>query len=57
MVHAVPAKAMEMIPACVPVRRHPKPEEIAQAIFFLASNNASFITGVTLPANGGKYMI
>jgi len=35
MVQAVPAKAMEEVLSSVPVRRLAKPEEIAQAIFFL----------------------
>ena len=30
------------------------PEEVAQAICFLGSDDASFITGVILPVDGGK---
>lgn len=38
----------------LPLKRLGQPEEIAQAIVFLASNNASFITGEIVHVNGGK---
>jgi NAD(P)-dependent dehydrogenase (short-subunit alcohol dehydrogenase family) len=38
----------------VPLKRAGRPEEMAQAIVFLASDKASFITGSTLAADGGK---
>ena len=37
----------------VPMQRFGEPSELAEAIFFLASPAASFITGVTLPVDGG----
>ncbi|MEO9247176.1 SDR family oxidoreductase [Citricoccus nitrophenolicus] len=37
----------------IPLGRTSEPEEIASAITFLASDDASFITGVTLPVDGG----
>ena len=40
--------------AGVPLKRAGKPEEIAQAIVFLASERASFITGQVIGVNGGK---
>jgi NAD(P)-dependent dehydrogenase (short-subunit alcohol dehydrogenase family) len=40
--------------AAVPLKRGSKPEEIADAILFLASAKASFITGQILRVNGGK---
>ncbi|WP_439517387.1 SDR family NAD(P)-dependent oxidoreductase [Hydrogenophaga sp.] len=39
--------------SCTPMGRTARPEEIAEAIAFLASDRASFITGVTLPVDGG----
>jgi acetoacetyl-CoA reductase len=40
-----------------PVGRLGTPEEIARCVLFLASDDAGFITGSTLTANGGAYMI
>jgi NAD(P)-dependent dehydrogenase (short-subunit alcohol dehydrogenase family) len=40
--------------AGVPLQRMGRPEEIAQMIVFLASDKASFSTGVTFAADGGK---
>jgi len=38
----------------IPMKRIGLPEEMAQAICFLASDQAAFITGVVLPVDGGK---
>ncbi len=40
--------------ASVPLKRMGRPEEIAQAIVFVASDKASFSTGATFAADGGK---
>ena len=40
--------------ATVPLHRVGRPEEIAQAIVFLSSDKASFITGASFAADGGK---
>jgi NAD(P)-dependent dehydrogenase (short-subunit alcohol dehydrogenase family) len=40
--------------AGVPLKRTGRPEEIADAILFLASGRASFVTGQIIDANGGK---
>jgi NAD(P)-dependent dehydrogenase (short-subunit alcohol dehydrogenase family) len=40
--------------AAIPLKRGAKPEEIADAIVFVASDKASFITGQIIQVNGGK---
>ena len=40
----------------VPMKRYGKPEEIAAAMAFLASDDAAYITGQTLRVNGGMSM-
>ena len=57
MVMAVPKEVLEksIIPQ-IPVKRLGQPEEIARCVVFLASDDAGFITGATLAANGGQYM-
>ncbi len=56
MVMAVPEKVRESIIAQIPVGRLGEPEEIARSVEFLVSDDAGFITGSTLSANGGQYM-
>ena len=56
MVKAVPEKVLnERIIPQIPVGRLGEPEEIARCVVFLASDDAGFITGSTLTANGGQY--
>jgi NAD(P)-dependent dehydrogenase (short-subunit alcohol dehydrogenase family) len=40
--------------AGIPLKRSGTPEEIADAIVFLASDKASYMTGVSLAVDGGK---
>jgi acetoacetyl-CoA reductase len=58
MVMAVPKDVLEknIIPQ-IPVRRLGQPAEIARIVVFLASDDAGFITGSTIAANGGQYMV
>jgi acetoacetyl-CoA reductase len=57
MVRAVPEEVLkEKILPQIPVGRLGEPEEIARCVVFLASDDAGFITGSTLTANGGQYM-
>jgi acetoacetyl-CoA reductase len=56
MVAAVPENVLKSIIAKIPVGRLGKPEEIARAVLFLASDDAGFITGETLSVNGGHHM-
>jgi acetoacetyl-CoA reductase len=56
MVKAIDEKVLnERIIPLIPVGRLGEPEEIARAVVFLASDEAGFITGSTLSANGGQY--
>ncbi|WP_105425785.1 beta-ketoacyl-ACP reductase [Neorhizobium tomejilense] len=56
MVRAVPEKVLnERIIPLIPVGRLGEPEEIARCVVFLASDDAGFITGSTLTANGGQF--
>lgn len=48
-----PAAILQMFAMNHPMKRVGKPEELANAILFLASDEASFITGVALPVDGG----
>ncbi len=57
MVMAVPEKILnEVIIPQIPVGRLGQAEEIARCVVFLASDDAGFITGSTLTANGGQYL-
>jgi acetoacetyl-CoA reductase len=55
MVMAVPEKVRESIIAQIPVGRLGESDEIARCVVFLASDEAGFITGSTITANGGQY--
>lgn len=56
MVMAVPEKVRESIVAQIPIGRLGEAAEIARCVVFLASDEAGFITGSTLTANGGQYL-
>jgi len=56
MVMAVPEPVREKIIAQIPVGRLGEASEIARCVLFLASDEAGFITGSTLTANGGQYL-
>lgn len=45
---------VDTLNAAIPMKRSGEPQEVAAAIAFLASDDASFITGVELPVDGGK---
>ena len=56
MVMAVSEEVRNQIIAGIPVGRLGEAEEIARCVVFLTSDEAGFITGATLTANGGQYM-
>ncbi len=56
MVNALDDKIIDGIVAQIPVGRLGTPEEIADCVAFLASEQAGFITGSVLTVNGGQYI-
>jgi len=48
-------KIAEMAAGQIPMRRFGRPEELANAVVFLASDEASYITGITILVDGGKF--
>ena len=58
MVKAIDEKVLnERIIPQIPVGRLGEPEEIARIVVFLASDDAGFITGSTISANGGQFFV
>jgi acetoacetyl-CoA reductase len=58
MVKAVPKEVLDKsILPFIPLGRLGEPDEIARCVVFLASDDAGFITGSTLSANGGQVMV
>ena len=58
MVKAIePAVLEKAILPYIPVGRLGTPEEIARCVTFLAADDAGFITGATISANGGQSML
>lgn len=55
MVMAVPEKVRESIISQIPAGRLGEPEEIARCVAFLASDDAQFINGSTISANGAQF--
>ena len=57
MVMAVPEKVRESIIAQIPAGRLGEPSEIARCVTFLASDDAEFINGSTISANGAQFFV
>tara|TARA_Y100000816_G_C26065820_1_gene560114 strand:- start:33 stop:770 length:738 start_codon:yes stop_codon:yes gene_type:complete len=56
MTDKIDEKFKEIIISKIPSARLGEPEDIANAVLFLASNQSSYINGETLHVNGGMYM-
>jgi len=54
LMEAVPEEMVSQLAALAPAGRVARPEELAAAIVFLASDDASFVHGVTLAVDGGR---
>ncbi len=57
MTNALTPAQVEAIAAAIPTRTFGKPEDVAAAVVFLASNEAAYITGETMHVNGGMVMV
>jgi len=56
MTKVLPDEVKQKILAAVPLGRMGSPEDVAAAVKFLASEDASYITGQVIAVNGGMYM-
>ena len=56
MVRQSPQRWVDKMTKTIPMRRLGKPEDIAHAVVYLASEEAGFVTGQVLSPNGGSYM-
>ena len=57
MTDALTEKQVEAIAAAIPAQSFGKPEDIAAAVVFFASDEASYVTGETMHVNGGMIMV
>lgn len=57
MVMAVPEKVRESIIAGIPTGRLGEPEEIARCVAFLVADDAAFLNGSTISANGAQFFV
>lgn len=56
MTSKMPPEVLARTVASVPVGRVGQPDDIARAVVFLTADDASYITGINLPVNGGLLM-
>ncbi len=57
MMRTIPDEMIKSLAAAVPLGRLAQPAEVAAAVAFLASDQASYVTGSVLVANGGSYFV
>ena len=53
MMETVPSDLLERFAGQTMLKRLGRPEEIAEVVFFLSSDAASYVTGTVISANGG----
>jgi 3-oxoacyl-[acyl-carrier protein] reductase len=56
MTDAIPEREREELIRQIPVKKLGTPEDVANAVYFLVSEEASYITGQVIGVNGGLYM-
>jgi len=56
MYDEMPAAERDEVLGAIPLSRFPELREIVDPTLFLASEEASYITGVVLDVNGGRFM-
>ena len=56
MTDNLPVELKEKLAESIPMNRFGSPQDVAEAVFFLSSENANYITGTVLNVNGGMLM-
>ncbi len=56
MTEALPQQAKDMALALIPLKRMGQPSDVARVVAFLASDNATYITGQVISVDGGLHM-
>jgi len=56
MTAVLPDKVKEVMLSQIPLGRPGKPEDVAEAVAFLASEKSSYITGQVIHVSGGMYI-
>ena len=57
MTDALPDMVKDELMKRIPMKRLGQPDDIAKAVAFLISDDASYVTGQTIHVNGGMYMV
>lgn len=57
MIRSLPDKAQKDLSEKIPLKRIGRPEDVAKTVYFLSTDESSYITGANIPVNGGMLMI